>query len=184
MEPWKRASEWNGNYKIGQQVTYIDDYHRKSLTKTRSSAWVLGNNTVVILLEGRTGAVLLSRVKAISSQKKSSLLRRAGEELRDQGIQQSLFNAERKDPGWSDKAHLMLATYLQKIGDRPFKTETLSAWAYKCGLKEPPNSKAWGGVMVAAKNKKIIKAIGATAATLPSSHRGYITLWQKCEEGD
>lgn len=56
------VKEWNSVYKVGQKVTYENDDGQKIITSTRSEAWLLGNHSAVIMIEGRPGCVDLARV--------------------------------------------------------------------------------------------------------------------------
>jgi hypothetical protein len=104
---------------------------------------------------------------------------KTGEDLRDKGIQMALFSADRKEPGWKEKATLMLVEYLNVIGGRPFKSEDLREWAYKRGLVMPPEERAWGGVIRSAKSEGLIVSVGLTTYDAPNCHKGYTMLWKK-----
>lgn len=53
---------WNTNYPSGTPVEVTLDDESQWKTKTRSKAWALGDGTPVVMLEGKTGGYLLSRV--------------------------------------------------------------------------------------------------------------------------
>lgn len=64
------AESWNAAYPVGTLVRYFPVYPPiKSVppveTRTRSEAWALGDGSVVVLVEGRTGGVHLSHIEVI-----------------------------------------------------------------------------------------------------------------------
>lgn len=58
------VSTWNALHPSGTRVTLTLDDGTKVDTRTRSEAWCLGDGTPVVLLEGKTGGWLLTRVDA------------------------------------------------------------------------------------------------------------------------
>jgi hypothetical protein len=103
-----------------------------------------------------------------------------GEILRDGGIQLSLFNAEIKIPDWKDRAIQALKNF---INENPhmhpaFQTEDVRAWAYKNGLPEPPNHRAWGAVITSAKRKGLIRFIGYANVDNPKAHCTPASVWK------
>ena len=61
----KMTDDWNKTVRIGDLVTYLDDYGAANITRTRSEASLLGGHTAVVWVEGRVGCVNLARVKPI-----------------------------------------------------------------------------------------------------------------------
>ncbi len=60
------AAEWNQSYPIGTPVTrykLINPLRMGNETKTRSQAWVMGGHSVMIMVDGVSGGVLLESVK-------------------------------------------------------------------------------------------------------------------------
>jgi hypothetical protein len=63
----RRRDEWNRANPPGTPVTrykLINPLREPMETKTRSEAWVIGNHSVVVLVEGVSGGVLLESLKA------------------------------------------------------------------------------------------------------------------------
>lgn len=58
----KKCDKWNNKYPIGITVERTDDMGKKTITKTRSEAYVLGD-TAVIFVEDVRGAYILDRIK-------------------------------------------------------------------------------------------------------------------------
>ena len=51
----------------GTPVIYVDDEGVPCVTKTRSDPWCIGDGTPVVLIDGRTGGYLASRVFALEA---------------------------------------------------------------------------------------------------------------------
>lgn len=59
------ADEWNTRYQVGQSVRYypITGGRESWVSKTRSRAWTLADNTAVVLVDRRAGCVALDNLK-------------------------------------------------------------------------------------------------------------------------
>ncbi len=62
------AESWNATYPVGTVVRYWPIYPPVAGvppvdTKTRSEAWTLGDGSVVVLVDGKTGGVYLSNIE-------------------------------------------------------------------------------------------------------------------------
>jgi hypothetical protein len=69
-----QASQWNLSYPIGTPVMrykLINPLREGTETKTRSEAWVMGGHSVMIMVEGVSGGVLLESVIPIVVSKKN-----------------------------------------------------------------------------------------------------------------
>lgn len=67
------AEQWNALFPVGTPVRYWPVYPPVEGippvdTKTRSEAWALGDGSVVVKVEGRTGGVHLSHVEVTKSE--------------------------------------------------------------------------------------------------------------------
>jgi len=62
-----RSDEWNARYPIGTEVLLVDDYGDTTRTETRGTAYVLGEHTAVIAVEGRKGCYMLSRIRPLET---------------------------------------------------------------------------------------------------------------------
>ena len=97
------------------------------------------------------------------------------ETLKQDGMQRASNNAELREPTWNEQA-------FQAIIDYPgtqFMAEEVRAWAYKRGLTEPPNHRAWGSVIARAKRDGIIRHIGYRQVANPQAHKANASLWEK-----
>lgn len=66
----RTAESWNAEHPVGTAVRYYPIYPPIEgvppvETRTRSEAWVLGDGTVVVLVEGKSGGVHLSHIEVI-----------------------------------------------------------------------------------------------------------------------
>ena len=64
------AESWNAAYPVGTPVRYFPIYPPiESVppieTTTRSEAWTLGDGSVVVLVEGKSGGVCLNHIEAL-----------------------------------------------------------------------------------------------------------------------
>lgn len=103
---------------------------------------------------------------------------KSGNELRDRGIQLSLFNAENNCPDWKEMAIAVLKNYIRNFPGKNFQTEDVRSWAYAQGLPVPPNHRAWGSVIVKAKREKIILFVGYENVSNPRAHSTPAAVWK------
>ena len=64
------AESWNAAHPVGTAVRYWPIYPPHGIaphvdTTTRSEAWALGDGSVVVLIEGRSGGVYLSHIEVL-----------------------------------------------------------------------------------------------------------------------
>ena len=103
---------------------------------------------------------------------------KSGNQSRDQGIQRSLFSAEKKSPGWLEMAVAALENYILNHPDEKFQTEDVRIWAYEYGLPKPKNDRAWGSVVVRAKREGIIHFVGYANVKNPRAHSTPASVWR------
>ena len=75
-----KAAQWNLSHPIGTPVTrykLIAPLREGTETKTRSEAWAMGGHSVMVMVEGVSGGVLLESVKPCLSN--ADLSHRDGE---------------------------------------------------------------------------------------------------------
>jgi hypothetical protein len=56
------AMAWNMRVPVGTPCTRIDDHGKPHETRTRSEAWVLGDGSPVVKVEGYAGGYMLDRI--------------------------------------------------------------------------------------------------------------------------
>jgi hypothetical protein len=67
-ELFEKARQWNSLHPIGTDVIrykLINPLSEGNKTKTRSEAWVMGGHSIVVLVEGVAGGVLLESIQVI-----------------------------------------------------------------------------------------------------------------------
>ena len=61
----EKANAWNAKHPVGTAVTrykLINPLSEGTETKTRSEAWVMGGHSVMVMVEGVSGGVVLESV--------------------------------------------------------------------------------------------------------------------------
>lgn len=86
----------------GTRVVYIQDNGRAVLTRTRSAPWVLGGHTAVVLIDGRSGGMLLERVHPLVDRQADALSML--EQQIDAGAQARPPDVELSEP-WTSEPH-------------------------------------------------------------------------------
>lgn len=64
----KEAEEWNRLYPSGTPVEVTRDNGSILTTKTRSEAWVMGEHSCVVMVDGISGGYLLERVRPVGGK--------------------------------------------------------------------------------------------------------------------
>ncbi len=100
----------------------------------------------------------------------------SGSALRDAGIQRAIDHANSIDNSWSDRALEMLRCYLLLVGGQ-FQAEDIRAFAKTRGLNDAAHSRAWGGVIVRAKNLGLIRFVGYKNVSNPKAHATPAAIW-------
>lgn len=100
-----------------------------------------------------------------------------GAALRDAGIARALEHADDVEPLWSEQAYLFL---LEWIRDRrePFQSSEVRQAAAGI-VPEPPNARAWGGVISRARRRGLIIHAGMRPHLDPSSHCTPANVWRR-----
>lgn len=104
--------------------------------------------------------------------------------LKEQGIQQSLFNADLQSSvlkegelyKWSDLAYQFLLSFLKANKGSSFMVENVRTEAVG-KIPEPPSKRAWGGIILKAKNSGLIRHIGYRQVKNPKAHMANASLW-------
>ena len=65
LQQMKFVRDWNAKHAVGVAVHVRTADGGVVASKTRSEAWLLGGHTAVILVEGFSGGMMLSRVSTI-----------------------------------------------------------------------------------------------------------------------
>lgn len=78
----------------------------------------------------------------------------------ERGIVSSILHAERTSDGWSERAYAYLCAWAVMHRDEPFTLEEFRTVALEQGLDPPPDMRAFGGVTLRARHRKVIKPTG------------------------
>lgn len=104
-------------------------------------------------------------------------IEKSGFDLRDEGINKAITNADKVHESWSQKAYNLLITYIQRQ-DRPWLAEKFREDT-KYLLPAPPSKRAFGAIIVKAVKAGLIKRVGYEQVTNPKAHRATASLWIK-----
>lgn len=102
---------------------------------------------------------------------------KAAETRRDKGIKRGLTHAEQEKLGWTLLALQSLGHFLGERGDIPFLAEIFRVYAKQNHVPDPPDARAWGGVMRRAQKEGLISSCGAERAL--TSNCSFKVLWKK-----
>jgi hypothetical protein len=94
---------------------------------------------------------------------------------RDNGIERAIEHANRVNGNWSEQAYQFLLEYIKDREE--FITEDVRQAAID-HVPQPPNQKAWGGVIVRAKKSGLITRKGYVSRKNPIAHCATVTLWE------
>lgn len=83
--------------------------------------------------------------------------------------------AERRCPGWTEKAYTFFVAFARVRGDRPFTTEDVRT-AAQFSVPPAPDARAWGSIAMRCKREGITVACGYKA--VESSNGSPKTLWK------
>ena len=101
-----------------------------------------------------------------------------GQRRRDDGMARALDHADREVPSWSVQAWGYLLEFLGSVTtNQQFMAEEVRHFAEKRGFELPPDRRAWGGVIVRASKRGMVRRIGYGKHEDPKSHHAPATLW-------
>lgn len=96
--------------------------------------------------------------------------------LKQQGIDNAINGANNRVPNWSDTCYEYLIEYLQIVNT--FLTEDFRQWCKEVkGFEAPKSSRAFGGVVVRAKENELIKFLCYTSTKNEKAHGTPASKW-------
>ncbi|MBQ19141.1 MAG: hypothetical protein CMD31_00140 [Flavobacteriales bacterium] len=106
------------------------------------------------------------------------------QQLKFEGIERAIDNANDKASQvvqgrlmpWSDIAYNFLLNFLRENKGSAFMVENVRSKAVGI-IPEPPSKRAWGGIVVKAKNNGLIRHIGYRQVKNPKAHMANASLW-------
>lgn len=84
--------------------------------------------------------------------------------------------AVKKDPVWEILAYSFLLNVAKDL--RQFTTEDLRIIATKRDFRQPDDSRAWGPIILWAKEEGLVKGVGVRKARLPASKSRLVSVWE------
>ena len=100
--------------------------------------------------------------------------------LKMMGVQEAIdavvASANRAHPGWSEDAFEVLRRFI--TSGAIFKAEDVRNFAATTELPEPPDRRAWGGILQRASKAGLIVRIGYAPCRNKGAHNRPTTLWQ------
>ena len=99
-----------------------------------------------------------------------------GEQLRDAGMQQAIYNADTKINKWSEIAYNFLLSFIE-TNDK-FMVEDVRFAATNI-IPIPPSLRAWGAIIIKAAKANKVRRIGFQAVTNSKAHSTPASLWIK-----
>lgn len=107
-----------------------------------------------------------------------------GEDLYHAGITKAAEHADKLSDHWNDDAYKILLEFVSKF-DIEFMAEDIRQYAEEQRkFTAPASSRAWGGVIIRAKNNKIIESIGVRSVKNKRAHCANATIWKAKGKND
>ncbi len=98
---------------------------------------------------------------------------------RDNGIEQAMKSANNKTPEWSEQAYNYLLDFIKANRGKRFMVEDFRAWCSD-RLPAPPSLRAFGGLIVRARNAGLIYCCGTDRVKNVKAHRANASVWVVC----
>lgn len=98
-----------------------------------------------------------------------------GIQLRDEAMAQAIRHAETVTEGWARSAFTFLVAYIRV--NYKFTTEEVRI-AAEGKVEVPPDTRAWGGIIMQAAKAGFIKKIGVKNGLTKQCHHAPKTVWQ------
>lgn len=102
--------------------------------------------------------------------------RKEAERVTKEGIQKALNNADNHIEGWSNLAFSYLKEYIDSHEE--FMVEDVRV-ASMVSIPVPPNTRAWGGIIIRARNEGLVKQIGYCCVKNEKAHMTPASIWRK-----
>lgn len=99
------------------------------------------------------------------------------EERRDQGIENATQHANRVRREWSAQADAYAKMMIARRGFKPFLLEEIVEASKRDGVPQPPDGRAWGGVIIRLAKEGLVRKMGYGAAK--TSNTSPKVLWGK-----
>ena len=97
---------------------------------------------------------------------------------RDNGMNVAVLNADDRRTDWAIAAYEHLELFLYHHQE-PFMAEEARVFAEKVGFPEPPSKRAWGAIMIRAKNRGLIEFVCYHKTSNPKANATPAAVWRK-----
>jgi len=101
-----------------------------------------------------------------------------GEALKNQGMADSVNNADKHYFKWSERAYLYLKEYIITHSNE-FMGEDVRNYAEQHGFEVPPSKRAWGAVIRRAVSEDLIQFKKYNKVSNAKAHRANAAVWVK-----
>lgn len=101
-----------------------------------------------------------------------------GRENRDRGITAAMDHAEAVERGWKQMAYDFLVNVFIKHHKGQFMCEDFRA-ACKGVVPDPPNLRAFGGIIVSARRAGLIRQVGTRQVKNANANCANAAVWQR-----
>jgi hypothetical protein len=106
------------------------------------------------------------------------------EDLYTAGLTKAAEHADLLSDHWNDNAYKILLEFVSKF-DIEFMAEDIRQYAEQVRqFTAPASPRAWGGVIVRAKNNKIIESVGVGSVKNKRAHCANATIWKAKGKND
>lgn len=102
-----------------------------------------------------------------------------GAELRDKGIKQAIDHADAVHDQWSERAYRFLKQFIETHDQ--FTSEDVRLGSAGV-VPDPPDDRAWGGVIGRGKRSGLIKKNGFGYAKDPKAHCRPAQIWERIKK--
>lgn len=82
----------------------------------------------------------------------------------------------KRDPVWGILAYSFLLNVAKDLGK--FTTEDLRVLAQARGFRQPDDNRAWGPIILQAKDNDLVKGVGIRKSKLPASKDRLVSVWE------
>lgn len=94
-----------------------------------------------------------------------------------EGAQRAIDHADKKSPHWSEQARGFMAGFILQVPH--FTSEQVWIAAEKAGIPQPPDRRAWGGVIQGFMKRGLIRKLGVGFSTLKRLHGNHIAVYER-----
>lgn len=94
-----------------------------------------------------------------------------------EGAQRAIDHADKESKGWSDQARGFMAGFIVTVPH--FTSEEVWIAAEKAGIAQPPDRRAWGGVINGFVKRGLIRKLGTGFSKLARLHGNHIAVYER-----